>query len=141
MRVAVVDGQGGGIGRIIIQQIREKLGKGIEIIALGTNALATSAMLKAGADEGATGENAVEFNAPRVNLIVGSVAILAADTMLGELTPRMSVAIAESPAEKLLIPLNRCRIEVMGVRNEPLPYYIEALVHRVGEILKEEKNG
>ena len=132
MRVAVVDGQGGGIGKAIVEKIRQAMGQNIEILALGTNALATAAMLKAGADEGATGENAVGVNVPKVDCILGSVGIVSSNSMLGELTPKMARAIAESPARKVLIPLNRCGLFVVGTRNEPLPKYIDEAV----EILK-----
>lgn len=124
MRIAVVDGQGGGIGKALIENLREELGDDIEILALGTNALATSLMLKAGANEGATGENAIAVNAPKVDVIVGSVAIVAANSMLGELTPAMARAVAESSAKKVLIPLNRCGIYVVGVNSEPLPHHV-----------------
>lgn len=87
MRIAVVDGQGGGMGKTLVERIRQTLGSQVEILALGTNALATAAMLKAGADEGATGENAIAVNASRVDYILGSVGILSANSMLGELTP------------------------------------------------------
>jgi len=124
MRIAVVDGQG-GMGKTLVEKIRETLGSQVEIIALGTNALATSAMLKAGADEGATGENAIAVNASKVDYILGSVGIISANSMLGELTPRMAAAIAESPAQKILIPLNRCGLLIVGTRDEPLIKYIE----------------
>lgn len=132
MRIAVVDGQGGGMGKTLVEKIREILGPEVKILALGTNALATAAMLKAGADEGATGENAIVVNAPRVDYILGSVGILAANGMLGELTPRMAAAIAESPAQKILIPFNRCSLFIVGTRDEPLVKYIEEAV----ELLK-----
>ena len=132
MRIGVVDGQGGGIGKHITEKLRKNLSEDAEIIALGTNALATSAMLKAGANEGATGENAIVFMADKVDVIVGSVAILAANAMLGELTPRIAQAIASSKAKKVLLPINRYGIEIIGVLNEPLPHQIEKLV----EILK-----
>ncbi len=120
MRIAVMDGQGGGIGKNIIERIRQTLGSSLTILALGTNALATAAMLRAGADEGASGENAVLYNAPKVDVIVGSVGIIAANAMLGELTPAMARAVAESPARKILIPLNRCNLYVVGTNQDSL---------------------
>ncbi len=138
MYIAVIDGQGGGIGRAVIEKIRGELGDGIEVLALGTNALATSAMLKAGADEGATGENAIVVNAPKVDFIVGSVAILAADSMRGELTAPMAVAVAQSPAPKILLPLNRCGLHVVGLSAKPLPHYIEEVVAYLRNMRKEE---
>lgn len=140
MLITVVDGQGGGIGKTMIEKLREKLGDDAEILALGTNALATSLMLRAGANEGATGENAVVVNAPLSDVIVGSVAILAANSMRGELTPRMARAIAESPAEKVLIPLGRCRIHVMGVSGKPLPHYVDDTVDFVRNIVEGKKS-
>lgn len=138
MQIMVVDGQGGGIGKTVIDTLRKKLGDDLEIIALGTNALATSAMLKAGANEGATGENAIVVCAPKADVIIGSIAILAANSMLGELTPAMAKAIAESPAKKVLIPLNRCQIYVMGVTSSPLPHYVENVVKFIQNMMKGE---
>lgn len=128
MRVIVMDGQGGGFGKAIIEEIRKKIGEGPDILALGTNALATSQMLKAGANEGATGENAILVNALNADYIIGSIAVLAADSMCGELTPVMAKAVADSPAKKILIPLNRSRIYVMGVNSKPLPHYIDDVI-------------
>ncbi len=128
MRIAVIDGQGGGIGKLIVERLRAGMGQGVEILALGTNVLATTAMLKAGADEGATGENAIVHNAPRVDVVVGSMGIISANTMLGELTPAMARAVADSPAMKVLIPLNRCNFYVVGVKNLTLPQYIDEMV-------------
>ena len=133
MRIAVVDGQGGGIGKAIVERLRAVFGDGVEIVALGTNALAASLMLKAGANEGASGENAIVINAPKVDVIIGSVAIIAAHTMLGEITPRMAEAISLSPARKLLIPLNRCGLYVAGTRQEPLMHYIDEAVALIKE--------
>ena len=139
MRVAVVDGQGGGIGKAIVEKLREAFGDAVEILALGTNAMAVSVMMKAGANECASGENAIIVNAPKADIIVGSVAIIAANSLLGELTPLMANAIAESGAKKILIPLNRCGVYVTGVQNLPLPHHIENAV----EIIKSlsERNG
>ncbi|KKM09211.1 hypothetical protein SY88_19450 [Clostridiales bacterium PH28_bin88] len=131
MRIAVVDGQGGGIGKHLTEKIRQGLPSEVEIVALGTNAVATSLMLKAGANEGATGENAVVQTVADVDVIVGSLGIVLANAMLGELTPRMAEAIAASKAAKLLLPINRSRVEVIGVCSEPLPHQIEALVNRL----------
>jgi hypothetical protein len=125
MRIAVIDGQGGGVGRSIIDRVRTQFGGSVSILALGTNAVATNLMLKAGADEGASGENAIIVNAPKVDAIVGCVAILSADSMLGEITSSMAAAIGSSPAMKILIPLNRCGIEVVGLRGASLSDCIE----------------
>jgi hypothetical protein len=131
LRIAVVDGQGGGIGRIIVEKLRKEMGDSCEIIGLGTNSIATSLMLKAGANEGATGENAVIISVAGVDVIAGSLAILAANSYLGELTPAMAEAIASSGAIKLLIPLNRYNIEVPGTIDEPLPIQVDHLVARI----------
>ncbi|MDR1560180.1 MAG: DUF3842 family protein [Clostridiales bacterium] len=134
MRIAVIDGQGGGIGKSIIEKLKKEFSSNLEVLALGTNALATFAMLKAGADEGATGENAITVNAPNVDVIVGVIGIISANSMLGELTPAMARAVSESPARKMLLPLNRCGIEVVGTpKNVPLPRLVEELVERVKE--------
>ncbi len=130
MRIAVVDGQGGGIGKLLVERLRQEL-PGTQIIALGTNALAAALMIKAGADEGASGENAVIYNAPKVDIITGTIGIVAANSMLGELTPLMAKAIAESPAKKILIPMNKCNIEVVGVKSDAVPQYIDCVVSSI----------
>ncbi|HWJ02303.1 MAG TPA: DUF3842 family protein, partial [Verrucomicrobiae bacterium] len=111
MKIAVIDGQGGGIGKLITEKIRKALPQA-EIIALGTNALATSLMLKSGANDGASGENAIAINVGSVDVIVGSLSILIANSMLGEFTPGMAAAVANSSAKKLVIPLTRSNVEV-----------------------------
>lgn len=128
VRIAVVDGQGAGIGKTIVSKLKKLLPGDTEIIALGTNASATVAMLKAGANEGATGENAIVQTAKDVDLIIGCLGIVLAHSMLGELTPRMAEAIAGSRARKLLIPVNRCGVEIIGVRQAPLPEMVDLLV-------------
>jgi hypothetical protein len=132
MRIAVIDGQGGGVGRALVEALRAKLSPEHSIVALGTNALATAAMLKAGADEGATGENAVVVNAARADVIAGPVGIVLADAMLGELTPAMARAVAASPAQKVLIPMEKCRVHVAGAENTTL----QAAVEQAAEFIR-----
>jgi hypothetical protein len=132
LKIAVVDGQGGGIGKSIVEKLRQELADNIKILALRTNSAATVLMLRAGADEGSTGENAILYNAPKVDLITGPMGIVISNSMLGELTPLMAEAISESPAKKILIPLNKCNIEIAGVKNETLPLLIDNAV----EIIK-----
>ena len=136
MQIMVVDGQGGGIGKAVIETIRRRLGDDLQIVALGTNAIATSAMLKAGANEGATGENAIVVCAPKADVIIGSTAVLTANSMLGERTSAMAQAIAESPATKLLIPLCRSNVFIMGVVSKPLPHYVDDVVKWIQELMK-----
>jgi len=124
----VMDGQGGGIGRIIIKRIREAFGEEVEILALGTNSVATSQMMKAGANRGATGENAIIRTAPEVDMIIGPLAIIMANSMMGEVTPGMSEAISSSKALKVLIPMTQERIQIVGVSDEPLPHLIDQVI-------------
>ena len=139
MRIAVIDGQGGGMGKIIVEKLRQEFGKNIEILALGTNTAALSQMLKAGADEGASGENAIVFNSPKVDVIMGPIGIIAANSMLGELSPHMARAVAESPAKKILIPVNKCNIAVAGVKNGPLPDQADSAVELLKELIQAGK--
>ena len=133
--IAVIDGQGGGIGSIIIKRLRELLGENIEIIGLGTNAMATGAMLKAGANKGASGENAIVQTVGRVDLITGTLAMVIAHSMMGELTPRMAEAIASSRALKCLLSLKVPELEVIGASKEPLPHLVDQLAKRLQEIM------
>lgn len=118
MKIAVVDGLGGGIGKQIVEGLRRAFENDVEIIALGTNSAATISMIKAGANEGATGENAIVYSSARVDYIIGPIGIIVANSMLGEVTPSIAWAISESPAKKLLIPLNKCNIEIVGTDEE-----------------------
>ena len=131
LKIAVIDGQGGGMGKALVEMIRTKFGNSVTIVALGSNSAATVAMLKAGADEGATGENAVVFNASRVDIIVGPIGIIAPNSMMGELSPAMAGAITESPALKILIPVNRCNMLIAGVQDKPMPQYMESAVEMI----------
>ena len=118
---------------------RSRYADTINITALGTNALATSAMLKAGADEGATGENAVIYNADKVDIIIGVVGILAANSMLGELSAAMAEAIAGSPALKILIPLNKCSIQVTGIKDMTLIQFIDEALDMIDRYREGQK--
>jgi hypothetical protein len=135
MLIAVIDGQGGGVGRSIIEALLPNLGPEHSIIALGTNSLATASMLKAGAHCGASGENAIIYNVDRADLVVGPIGILTANSLLGELTEKMSVAIANSPAQKVLLPTTRCRIHVVGTEERTLSELVSLTVQKVTQII------
>jgi hypothetical protein len=133
--IAVIDGQGGGIGSAMIKRLREDLGEQLEIIGLGTNAMATGAMLKAGANKGASGENAIVQTVKTVDIIIGTTGIILANSMMGELTPKMAEAVASSPAMKCLLPLKMPEVEIIGAPKEPLPHLIDQMVKRIKEII------
>ena len=135
MTILVIDGQGGKIGRAIVEQLRAAGFSG-SIIAIGTNTTATAAMMKAGADAGATGENPVVINAARADVIAGPIGILAANSLLGEITPKMALAVSESSAKKVLIPMNRCHIFVAGTPELPVS---ETIALAVQTILQQAK--
>jgi hypothetical protein len=124
----VMDGQGGGIGRAIIKRLRESLSDEVEIVALGTNSVATAQMMKAGANRGATGENAITTMAPQAHIIIGPLAIIMANSMMGEVTTQMASAVSSSKALKILIPLTQERIRIVGVSAEPLPHLIDQVL-------------
>ncbi|WP_373498209.1 DUF3842 family protein [Desulfococcus sp.] len=126
--IGVMDGQGGGIGSAVIRKIKEIYGESVDITALGTNAIATAQMLKARANRGASGENAIVRTVPKMDVLIGPIAIVMAHAMMGEVTPKMAEAVAICPARKLLIPLSQENIEVVGVPPEPLPHLIETLI-------------
>lgn len=127
-RICVIDGQGGGIGSAVIKRLTAVTGNDVEIIALGTNAIATAQMLKARANRGASGENAIVCTVANADIIIGPVGIIMANSMMGELTPAMAQAIASSQAKKLLLPLSQENIEIVGLAKAPLPHLIDALV-------------
>jgi len=127
-RICIIDGQGGGIGSTIIKKLKECFGEKVEIIALGANAIATSQMLKARANRGASGENAIVHTIKSVDVIIGPIGIILANAMMGEITPKIAEAVASSPAKKLLIPLTQENIEIVGLSSIPLPHFIESLI-------------
>lgn len=131
MKIAVIDGQGGKMGCLFIERVRAAA-LPCEILAIGTNGIATSAMLKAGANAGATGENPVLVACRSVDVIVGPIGILAADALLGEITPAMAAAIGRSAAQKLLLPVNHCGNTVVGVQ----PLSLSQLAGEAVELLR-----
>jgi hypothetical protein len=133
--IAIIDGQGGGIGSVIIKRFRETLGEEVEVVGLGTNAMATGAMLKAGANKGASGENAIVQTIKTVDIVIGTTSIILANSMMGELTPKMAEAIASSTAKKCLLPLKISEVEIIGAPKEPLPHLIDQLIKRIQEII------
>ena len=134
MRICVIDGQGGGIGSVLIKAMRAELGQSAEILALGTNAAATSQMMKVGANRGASGENAICHSVRKADVIAGPLGIILANAMMGEVSSRIAEAVSSSPATKLLLPLTRERVEVIGAVAEPLPHLVDKLVHRLKEL-------
>ena len=139
MKVCVIDGMGGGIGNVLIKKIKAAFQEQVEIIALGTNAIATAQMMKAGANKGASGENAVIVSVREVDVIIGSISILLADSMMGEMTGAMAAAVSSSPALKLILPLTQEAVEVIGVSPEPLPHLVDQLVEKRLRSLLETK--
>jgi len=129
-RLAVIDGQGGGIGATIIKKLKRLYAEDLEIIALGTNAIATAQMLKAGANRGASGQNAIVQSTQTVDLIMGPISILMGHAMLGEVSPQMAEAVAKRPAAKLLIPLSQENIKIAGLAAMPLPELVDELIDK-----------
>jgi len=133
-KIVVIDGQGGRIGSLLVARLKAEASQA-EIGAVGTNSIATSSMIKAGADFGATGENPVIVHCRDADIIVGPIGIVAADSLHGEITPAMAVAVGQSRAQKLLLPINRCNNTVVGARDLPIPELIEATVKQILSIL------
>ena len=133
--VVIIDGQGGGVGRALTEAVK-KTYPGVHVRAVGTNALATAAMLKAGAAEGATGENAVIYNARQADVLLGPIGILAANGLLGEVTPRMAEAIGGSDAVKILLPSQRCSIRLAVGPGQSMQVYLEDAMRLLGEELQ-----
>ena len=130
MQICVIDGQGGGIGSAVIKKLREAFNESVEIIALGTNAVATAQMLKARANRGASGENAIVRTVSQADLVVAPIGVVMAHAMMGEVTPRIAEAVAACPARKLLIPLTQENVEIVGLSPSPLPPLIETMIEK-----------
>ena len=133
-KVVVIDGQGGRLGRLLIESIL-KDNLSCELYAIGTNSIATGSMLKAGAVHGATGENPVIVAARDADIIIGPIGIISADSLLGEITPKIAVAIGQSPAIKLLIPLGQCNNQVIGVQDMSMSDLVRSAAERLKTLL------
>ncbi|MEN8693057.1 MAG: DUF3842 family protein [Desulfobacterales bacterium] len=127
-KIGVIDGQGGGIGSAIIKKIKDLYGETVDVVALGTNAIATAQMLKAGANRGASGENAIVQTTKSVDVILGPLGIIIAHAMMGEVTPGIAEGVAGSPAAKFLLPLTQENVTIVGVARLPMPHLIEELI-------------
>lgn len=133
MRVLVIDGQGGGLGRQLVAAIAAACPEA-ELLAVGTNSLAASSMLKAGARRAATGENAVVVNCRTADVIVGPIGIVIADALMGEITPKMAMAVCQSSAKRVLVPINHCDNYVVGVPEQPIAQLVQAAAQKVKQL-------
>ena len=134
MKILVIDGQGGRIGRQLIEAIAGQF-PSAHITAVGTNSTATASMLKGGAHEAATGENAVIVACRKAEVIIGPLGIVIADSLLGEVSPAMALAVAQADAVRILIPMNRCDNLLAGVRGESVSTLIEDAVAKLGSLM------
>ena len=134
MNILVIDGMGGGIGKSIIEHIKNELSD-IEITAVGTNSTATSAMIKAGATYGATGENAIVYNCAKADFIIGVIGIIFANSLHGEISPKMAEAVSSSPAHKILLPIDKCNVTVLGTADKPIQAYMGEIVGKINALL------
>ena len=137
MKIVIIDGQGGKLGRMIVEGIKKEA-LSASVYAIGTNSIATSSMLKAGADYGATGENPVVVACRDADIIIGPVGIVSADSLLGEITPIMAVAIGQSRAVKLLIPVSHCDNRVIGVKSLSMGEMVDETIESLREYMKEK---
>lgn len=138
MKIAVIDGLGGGLGCQIIENLKKELEDSAEIIALGINSGATSNMLRAGAHKGATGENAIRITTRDMDIIVGPLGIIISNSMMGEVTTGINEAILDSPAKKILLCINQPHVELVGVENQPVAVLIKKLVAQVDRFIKSQ---
>ena len=135
MKLLVIDGQGGGVGRSIVAALKAQMPTQ-PVMALGTNVQATAAMLKAGADQGATGDNAICVTVRDADLILGPMGLVLADAMLGEISPRIALAIGRSPAKKILIPISRCQVQVAGYGDQPMSQLIQDAIEKAASYME-----
>jgi hypothetical protein len=123
---------------LVIRRLKEEYGESLEVLALGTNAIATAQMMKANANRGATGENAIVVTLGKADVVIGPIGIVLADAMMGEVTPRIAGSVATCSARKFLLPLTQENVEVVGVKHEPLPHQVDHIVkERIKELMQD----
>ena len=137
MKIVVLDAQGGGLGRMLTEQLKKAL-PDQAVLAVGTNAAATANMLKGGADQASTGENAVRVNARDADLILAPIGMLLCDGMMGEVTAAMALAIGRSAAHKILIPTTRCGVHIAGTETRPMAELVSLAVAEAAEFAKQK---
>ena len=135
MKILIIDAQGGGMGRQLVASVKKEFPQA-EITAVGANSIATSNMLKSGADHAATGENAVIVGCRKADVIIGPVGIAIADSMYGEITPVMAAAVGQSDAKKLLIPMNQCNNVIVGIKNVSMGSMVEAVIEQLKDVIR-----
>ena len=135
MNILIIDGQGGQLGAQLVKEIMAGFAD-VQITAVGTNATATATMLKAGAKQAATGENPVLVACRRADVIIRPIGIVIADSMYGEITPKMAVAVGQADATRILIPMNRCENVIVGVEDVTVTAMVEGVLKKLDRILK-----
>ena len=134
LKILIIDGQGGGLGRQLVTAVKEQYPE-IEVLAVGTNSAATNAMLRAGADRAATGENSVVVASGQADVIMGPLGMVIADSMLGEITPQMALAVGQSPAKRILIPVNFCDNIIVGVTETSMTKNVENAMDALARLI------
>ena len=135
MNILIIDGQGGQLGAQLVKEVVSRYGD-VQVTAVGTNATATATMLKAGAKQAATGENPVVVACRKADVIIGPIGIVIADSMYGEITPKMAVAVGQADATRILIPMNRCENVIVGVEDVTVTAMVEGVLKKLDRILK-----
>ncbi|MBO7450787.1 MAG: DUF3842 family protein [Clostridiales bacterium] len=137
MKILLIDGQGGKIGRELTESILERF-PDVDLTVVGTNTIATTSMIKGGAKNAATGENAVIVGSRKADIIVGPIGIVIADSLLGEITPEMALAVARSEATKILIPMTKCDNLVAGIKSQSISDLIEDILNKIADIIDKQ---
>jgi hypothetical protein len=140
MIIAVIDGMGGGIGAQIVTQLRQELSLEVEVMALGTNAVATDKMMRARANRGASGENAIRVSIDEADFILAPISVVVPNSLMGEVTPGIATAVASARGRKLLLPINQPHFEIMGIEWKALTKQISAAIEIIRQALETEKD-